>query len=330
MTLAQAVAVAEEHNLDLRSARIAAEDARVALEQVQAAQLARPDPVALLQAQAAADLARRQLELARQQLRLRVAEDYFGVLRVENLIQVTQEGLTLAQRQLEVAREKFRAGVAAEVEVLRATGQVTDLRATLLQLEGNRTVALMRFRQTLGLPPDAPTRPAPQAVEPAPVEASLEQDLARALDERVEVLQARAALEAARKQAELSDNSYTPRLQLERAQLGVQRAETALQQAVNGVTLGVRQQYEAMQDAFRRLDVLRQRVQEAQETLRMTQRMYEASAATDVDLLSAQSALTRARTDYVHALFDYHLARLRYLQAVGRLNLAEGGARQAS
>ena len=326
VSLPEAVALAEEHNPDLRTARIAAEDARVALEQVRASQVARPDPVALLQAESAAEVAARQLELARQQLRLRVAEDYFAVLRTENLIQVTQEGLALARRQLEVAQEKFRAGVAAEVEVMRATTQVTDLRATLLQLEGNRNLALLKFRQTLGIPLDAPTRPAQQAVGFEPLEGSLEEDLARALQQRVEVLQAKAALEAARKQVELSDNSYTPRLQLERARLAAQRAEVALQQARSSIDLSIRQQHQALQDAAQRIEVLKERIREAEETLRMTQSLYEASAATDVELLSAQSALTRARTDYVHALFDYQLARLRYLQAVGRISLSEGEA----
>lgn len=326
VSLAEAVALAEEHNLALRTARIAADDARVALEQARASQVARPDPVALLQAQSAADVAARQLELARQQLRLQVAEDYFAVLRAENLIQVTQEGLALAQRQLQVAREKFRAGVAAEVEVLRATSQVTDLQATLLQQEGNRRLALLKFRQTLGIPPDAPTRPARQTIEFQPLTASLEEDLARALQQRVEILQAQAALEAARKQVELSDNSYTPRLQLERARLAAQRAEVALEQARNTVDLGIRQQYQALQDAAQRIEVLKQRIREAEETLRMTQSLYDASAATDVELLSAQSALTQARTNYVHALFDYQLARLRYLQAVGRISLSEDEA----
>ena len=323
VTLDEAFRLAREHNLELRSARIAAEEARVSLDQVRASHLARPDPVALLQAEAAAEVAARQLQLATQQLWLKVAEAYFAVLRTENLMEVTQQGLALAQRQLEVAREKFEAGAAAQVEVLRATTQVTDLRATLLQLEGNRNLALLEFRRTLGIPLDAPTRPAPETVEFEAVEGALEEDLARALQTRVEVLQAQASLEAARKQVELSDNSYTPRLQLQRARLAAQQAEVALQQARDAIALGVRQQRQTLEDAGRRLQVLQQRIREAEETLRMTQSLYDASAATDVELLSAQSALTQARTDYVHALFDYQLARLQYLHAVGRIELPD-------
>ena len=96
---------------------------------------------------------------------------------------MTQDGLTPAQQQLQVAQEKFQAGVAPPVEVLRATGQVMDLQATLLQLEGNRTLALLEFRQTMGLPLDAPTQPMPQTVQFQGAEDSLEDWRgARALD----------------------------------------------------------------------------------------------------------------------------------------------------
>ena len=58
-------------------------------------------------------------------------------------------------------------------------------------------------------------------------------------------------------------------------------------------------------------------VEEAQEALRLARSRYEAGTGTQLDVLSAQTALTEARTTEIQALHDYSVARSRLQRAVG-------------
>jgi outer membrane protein TolC len=58
-------------------------------------------------------------------------------------------------------------------------------------------------------------------------------------------------------------------------------------------------------------------VEEGEEALRLAKARNEAGTATQLDVLSAQTALTEARTTQVQALHDYAVARARLERAVG-------------
>lgn len=58
-------------------------------------------------------------------------------------------------------------------------------------------------------------------------------------------------------------------------------------------------------------------VEEAEEALRLARSRYEAGTGTQLDVLSAQTALTEARTTEIQALHDYSVARSKLQRAVG-------------
>ncbi|HXP63283.1 MAG TPA: TolC family protein [Dongiaceae bacterium] len=58
-------------------------------------------------------------------------------------------------------------------------------------------------------------------------------------------------------------------------------------------------------------------VEEAEEALRLARSRYEAGTGTQLDVLSAQTALTDARTTEIQALHDYSVARSRLERAIG-------------
>lgn len=325
LTLDEAFAIAQERSPKVRMARLELEEARLAYEQVSSMALMRPDPIALLQAETALDLAERNLALVRHQVRLEVAESFLGVLRVQNLMDVIQGSLNLAERQLDIAESRFEVGSAARVEIIRAANQVSNVRATLLEMEGGRELALMAFRMGLGLALDDPAQPLPEEVEPADLDIDLDEDLRLALNNRLEILRTQSGVEMARTQVELSSNDYTPAIALARAKVALQQAEEGLQQVKTGIELEIRQLYQSLRDNERRLQVLQQSIEEARETLEVTQEMYEAGVATDVEVLGAQTALNQAQTDYVNTLFDLRTAQVRYGHATTRALVQEGG-----
>ena len=318
ISLEEAIAIAFDNSLSLQMSRLNVEEAELNLAQVQATNLVQPSPTALIQAERQLEIAQRQLLLDQFDLKLEVEEAYYSVLRAQNLVAVLQEALTVARRQLEIAEEKLSRGTGTQSDVLNAASQVAKTEANLAQAQGGAEIALLNFRRVLGVDFKEPIAPQPEEFAFQPYEVNLDEDIAFALAHRIEILQAQAGVEAAAKQVELSENDYTPELALRLARVALRKAQNGLEQARRGIQLEIRQAHLSMMDAARRIPALAKSVEEAEENLRVATSMYEVDMAPLVQVMGAQAALSSARTDYVHAIFDYNLARARYDRAVAR------------
>jgi outer membrane protein len=96
-----------------------------------------------------------------------------------------------------------------------------------------------------------------------------------------------------------------------------QRARIDLQDEARQIELQVRTAHSSFVEAQQVLESEKQVVAEAKEALRLAQARYDAGTATQLDVLSAQTALTDARNTQAQALHDYMTARARLERAVG-------------
>lgn len=86
-----------------------------------------------------------------------------------------------------------------------------------------------------------------------------------------------------------------------------------------GVELQVKQAYYSYEASLDRISATSTSVQEAEEGLRIVQKRYEAGMTTLVDVLGAESALIRARTGVLQALYDNNVADAELKLATGSL-----------
>ena len=56
----------------------------------------------------------------------------------------------------------------------------------------------------------------------------------------------------------------------------------------------------------------------AEEGLRVANLRFQNGIGTQLEILSAQSALTQARTNYIQAIYDYQMAVAKYDKAIGK------------
>jgi outer membrane protein len=96
-----------------------------------------------------------------------------------------------------------------------------------------------------------------------------------------------------------------------------EKAEIELEDAGRRIELEVRTAFSNFREADEVLKSQEKVVEEAEEALRLAKVRNEAGTATQLDVLSAQTALTEARTTQVQALHDYAVARARLERAVG-------------
>jgi outer membrane protein len=96
-----------------------------------------------------------------------------------------------------------------------------------------------------------------------------------------------------------------------------EQAELDVDESVRQIELDVRTAYSSFVEAREVLDSQKLVQQQAEEALRLAEARHQAGTGTQLDVLSAQTALTQARTTQVQALHDYAVARARLQRALG-------------
>ncbi len=104
----------------------------------------------------------------------------------------------------------------------------------------------------------------------------------------------------------------------------VQQAQAELDQARidaednrRTIELEVRQAFSAYQQALELIEAQTKTVEQATEGLRLAEARFRAGSGTQLDVLSAQTALTQARANEVQALHDYQVALATLERATG-------------
>jgi outer membrane protein TolC len=120
--------------------------------------------------------------------------------------------------------------------------------------------------------------------------------------------------------AQLSWNlfdGFRTRGRIMEATANFERAGVDLDDAGRRIELEVRTAYSNFIEACEVLESQKKVVEEAEEAVRLARARNEAGTGTQLDVLSAQTALTEARSTQVQALHDYAAARARLERAVG-------------
>lgn len=104
---------------------------------------------------------------------------------------------------------------------------------------------------------------------------------------------------------------------IKEATANYEKAGVDLDDKRRGIELEVRTAYSNFIEAREVLDSQKKVVEEADEALRLARARNEAGTGTQLDVLSAQTALTEARTTQIQALHDYEAARARLQRAIG-------------
>lgn len=316
LKLADAQLIAADHSIQLELAKLELLEAEHNFKQATGAMIMQPSPVLQLQAQAGLDLARLNYLLAVDRLKLQVQQDFYNVLKMENLVEIAQEALESAKRRLDITEKKFEAGTVTRLEVIKATANVLNAEASLAQSRHGLELAYMKFRQTLGMPLEGEIYVASEAFDIEYITVDLEADLKFALENRQEVQQLEKAIAIAKKDVELADNSYTPAVVLQQAKINLAKLETQLEQVKQLLALDIRQNYSAMENAAARIKVYQKEVEEASEMLHLAELSFEADLITGNELADAQLGLLSAKNNLVAAIYDYNLAKAGYANAV--------------
>jgi outer membrane protein TolC len=289
------------------------------------------------------------------QVQLDTKQLFYNALATEELVRVAQSQVRRAQQQLQISVEKLHAGSATRSDSLRSTVDYGTARINLLEAQANLASAQADLGRQVGV--DQPVRAVPDSVlPPLPDTAALRGSALDAAPQvqraDAQARAARADVWSARSQyiptlnlslgSSRGDTIFTNALvtnevhnwrvtlswtlfdrfsreqQQVSANVSRDNAVAAAADTRRMVNAQLTKQIAALATAYEKIDIARANVAAATEDVRVQNERYRVGAATILDLLTSQAALTTAEKDLVQARFDYLIARAQLEALVGR------------
>jgi outer membrane protein len=293
---------------------------------------------------------------ARSDVRLAVRRAYMNVLRAERFVLVQAQALANAQERLKQTQALFDADQVARVEVTRLETLVAQAQSDLIAAENALLLARQGFNLILARPIETPVAlqdvtvlPTPRADPEAVVaQAQVQRPEARALAETLEALaNVRRATEAALRpslsagithQENIDAQGFTAqarstfgtlnlnyplfdggstRARVRQIRQDEETVRIQLEQIGLGISQEVRGAFVNLTGAQARLATAERQVALAEEVLRLARIRRDAGEATYLEVIDAETELTRARTGLVAARYDYLIAFAELQRAAG-------------
>ena len=282
---------------------------------------------------------------------------FYDALATEELVRVAESQVRRAQQQLQISIEKLHAGSATRSDSLRSTVDFGNARIGLLEAQANLATAQANLGRQIGVDqpvravPDSILPPLPDtaalraiAVDRVP---QVEQKDAQARAARARVVASRetyfpriiysAGNTTSNPEAPWENrtpylrgwtvgvgiswtlfNGFSRESGVVSASVARDNAEADAADTRRAVTAQLAQQIAALTTAHEKIDIARANVAAATEDLRVQNERYRVGAATILDLLTSQAALTQAEQNFVQVRFDYLIARAQLEALVGR------------
>jgi outer membrane protein len=281
---------------------------------------------------------------------------FYNALATEELVRVAQSQVRRAQQQLQISVEKLHAGSATRSDSLRSTVDYGNARIALLEAQANLAGAQATLGRQIGVDQPVravPDSTLPTLADTTALRAIALGSTPLVAQADAQATAARAQLFSARSQYLPSltvtytdnQNSLAPpwrgigayketfswqfglswtlfngfarEQQHVTASVNRDVAEARAADTRRQVNAELTLQIAALTTAHEKIDIARANVDAATEDLRVQNERYRVGAATILDLLTSQAALTQAEQNFVQVRFDYLIARAQLEALVG-------------
>lgn len=347
LTLAEAIQRALERSPSLTLARFDVEEAAIGLQEAELGQLVGNPRSEVENARRALDEARDAYRDELVRIALQVEEAYYKVLGAADELEIQQSTVEQAEGQFALTRARYEAGLIARQDFLEAElrrdesaaalhvarRRLADARRELHRLVGLtvQSVESSGFAEPGGLAESGGFSESDELAEEvpalrdefpfAPLHIELDAAVAEALARRPEIERAQRAVQQARSKIEQAEATFAAPVDRRRAEMEWMRAEIRLDQALQDVEMEVRTAWHGLADLERGADTAARREELALGRVEISRARYAAGTVSMLQLLQDEEAYAKARQDAAAAVWNYNLARARFLRTLGRPEL---------
>jgi len=283
-----------------------------------------------------------------------VIDAYYSSLAAGQYVDIAKESVKTVQKELEMIKVRYEAGGALKSDVLSLEVALARAKEGLIRAQNNHCLSISSLANLLGLDPDTPLAPKPEAKTPIDVPGSYEKALVVALARRPELKQTRLSVVQAKMGVDMARAEFLPRLDLQaktyfddpglsfdwdrrnwtagiilnwdlftgfRRKSHIDKARAVLEEMLAadrkstlGVQLELKRAYLKYAEAKARWEVSQASVARSEESLRLVEKEYEGGSATITRYLEAELARNRTRLRATTSFYD----RQKTAAAIGR------------
>ncbi len=289
---------------------------------------------------------------ARGDLVLAVKQQYYALVATQLLETVADSSLVVAQQELRRVESLFELGMVARGDVLKAKVRVSEAQLEVLRARGNVVNERARLARIIGQNPTDDLHADDRIGEVGPVAVDSVAIFNEAVSRRPELMRAQETVEAANASVGAAKAGYYPTLggqlayrgsreqdfslsgsrsrslciglsipvfdafwgqkgRIQQSQADREQARYAFQRQRLDVEVEVREAINIARTANEGVLVARDGLDSAEEDLKLSQEKYNVGSGTILELIDAQVALQRARSNLVQALTEQRIAEAR-------------------
>jgi len=301
LTMESAIDLGLKQNQSIIDAQRNLDDAKQSLIEAEA------DPTTLILAltQAQNNLLYNQVQFnyVKLQVTQTVRSNYLSVLEAQNQ-------LTLAKKQLEIANENLKAtkvkrslGNATDADVTQAENNVASAQNSVTLAESNLKPATDKLLLSMGMEPSAQVILAEPTFKE--VKIDIENLKKQAQNNLPTVIQARNGYNLAKLQYDLANNEYTPQSQIRSAQLSLASAQDSLKQVIDNLDTTIDSAYNNVVNALNQIKVQEKNLDIARKNLDTDTARLKVGTISKLQLMSTESSLISAENNYKSAVYNY-------------------------
>lgn len=308
-------------------------------------------------AEARADAARFRIDVTRDELIFNVASTFFTALRLQEVIAAQEAALASLRESLRVAELQREVGRIAPLDLVRIETRVSQAERDLVGARTTYDRAIEILKELMAVPPEVFVDVADKLIPASLPGESAETLRQQALENRPDLIALRHEVRAQREALGIADARFGPNLDLKAGYRGVTGVDDGttrddatillqlriplysggvLEAQRRGEVAKLREAEFRLRDAERRalgevnramldlkastprIEAARRAVGQAEESLRVERQKFAQGRGTSNDLLLAEEALLRARTQLAAALTDSQLSLAELNLAIGK------------
>jgi outer membrane protein TolC len=288
-----------------------------------------------------------QLEASRQGIAFQVFHTYLEVQKAAARLGAAEKAVVDARENMRLAIVRTASGVGLKSDELRSRTHLSMVEQQHISAQNNLTLARLKLGMLIGLP-DENQYEVSGLLDSITVPAMSDQVISEALLNRIEIKHSHTDLEKSAAALKLARSEYLPTMgafasyqlnakdapftsdndawtagvslkwnifdgfrtnsERKRALSSQSAAREMLESTTKDITYQLKESYIRHDEAGKQLEVARNSVLDAEETVRLLTKRYENSLSTMVELLDAQTALNQTRAALVETEAEYALA----------------------
>ena len=304
-------------------------------------------------------IAESNLNQVKQTIRLNIVTAYYSLQNTDETIRIQRKAVENAERSLKDTKARERAGVGTKFDVLQSDVSLANSKQDLLNAEAAQLVARRELARQLNYPPTVELTAADKITPVPEWKLPVEETILLAVRNRAELDIQRLQREVARDNANASLAKLGPQVsvfanlnaandftngsgigtgyqvgatlnwtlydggrtaaQVDQFKADQATAESKFEQAARQARFDVEESYINQQSRLKQIDTATKAVQQAEEALRLARLRLDAGVGTQLEVITAEAALTTADVNRVQAIIGYNQSRANLERAISGL-----------